>query len=174
MRPIDAFDHVQSSRHYEVTLLAYLDYQCPYCAHADQVVRRVRRYLGDRLRYVVRNFPIIAVHPLARIAAEVAEAAGAQRKFWEMYGLLFEHQRRLGLALFLELAQRLELERDRFFEDLENAVYRPRIRLDIADGMQSGVNGTPCFFIDGVRHDGAWDVDALRTALEAPSAHARR
>lgn len=165
MRPIDAFDHVQSSPHYEVTLLAYLDYQCPYCAHAYQVVRRVQRYLGDRLRYVMRNFPVTVVHPLARLAAEVAEAAGAQHRFWDMYGLLFENQRRLGLPLFIELAQRLELDRDRFFEDLENAVYRPRIRLDVADGMESGVNGTPTFFIDGIRHDGPWDGDALLEIL---------
>jgi len=99
--PIDERDHIQGAPSAEITLLEYGDYQCPYCGQAYPIVKRVQRRMGPRLRFVFRNFPLTAVHPLALTAAETAEAAGAQGQFWEMHDLLYENQRRFSMRLFL-------------------------------------------------------------------------
>ena len=164
--PIDELDHIQGPANAELTLLEYGDYQCPYCAQAYPIVKRVQRRMGKRLRFVFRNFPLTAAHPLALAAAETAEAAGAQGKFWEMHDRLYQRQAQLGMRLFLELAGELMLDRARFVDDIEQGAYRQRVRDDFVGGVRSGVNGTPCFFIGDERHDGAWDEDALIDALE--------
>lgn len=164
--PIDERDHIQGGSTAEITLLEYGDYQCPYCGQAYPIVKRVQRRMGARLRFVFRNFPLTAVHPLALAAAETAEAAGGQDQFWEMHDLLYENQRRFSMRVFLELAIQLDLDRERFISDIDEGTYRQSIRDDFVGGVRSGVNGTPCFFIDGERHDGAWDEDALIDAIE--------
>ncbi|MDX2088113.1 MAG: thioredoxin domain-containing protein [Kofleriaceae bacterium] len=164
--PVNEQDHIQGPSRAPLTLLEYGDYQCPYCGQAYRIIKNVQQHFGNRLRFVFRNFPLTEVHPMALPAAEAAEAAGAQGKFWEMHDLLYENQPRLSMRFFLELANQLELDRERFVEDIENGTFRPVIRDDFVGGVRSGVNGTPCFFIDGDRYDGSWDEEMLIAALE--------
>src|SRR5581483_9879955 len=171
--PVTARDHVRGPDSARVTLVEYGDYQCPHCALAHPVVKQVRAQLGDRLRFVFRHFPLAQVHPMAVKAAEAAEAAGAQEKFWEMHDLLFERQRELGEiddAGFAKWAAELGLDTERFARELSSRVYHPRIQEDFLGGMRSGVKGTPAFFINGVRHTGGFDINALLPAVEAAAA----
>lgn len=167
--PVNEHDHIQGASRAPLTLLEYGDYQCPYCGQAYPIIKKVQQYFGNRLRFVFRNFPLTEVHPMALAAAETAEAAGAQGKFWEMHDLLYENQPRFSMRYFLEVATQLGLERERFVEDVENGTFRPVIRDDFVGGVRSGVNGTPCFFIDGERYDGSWDEQMLIAALENTS-----
>jgi len=133
-------------------------------------VKQVRARLGRRLRFVFRNFPLRESHPHAEHAAEAAEAAGAQGKFWEMHDRLFERQFALDDDYLVEYARELGLDAPRVGRELAAGTYAPRVREDFRSGVTSGVNGTPTFFINGVRHDGSWDVEPLVAALEAAAA----
>jgi protein-disulfide isomerase len=124
------------------------------------------KHFGKRLRFVFRNFPLSEMNPHAEGAAEAAEFAGAQGKFWEMHDLLFENQDRLGGQLFLGLAQELELEATALRQALEDGEFKTRVRADFAGGVRSGVNGTPTFFINGHRHDGPCDFGDLVLAID--------
>jgi protein-disulfide isomerase len=148
-----------------VTLVEYGDYECPYCGAAYPIVKEAQSRLGDRLRFVFRNFPITTAHPHAEQAAEAAEAAAAQGKFWEMHDLLYENQRSLGDADLHAYAEALGLDVERFDKELSEHVYAPRVREDFMSGVRSGVNGTPTFFINGHRHDDSYDLDTLLAAL---------
>jgi protein-disulfide isomerase len=135
--------------------------------------------MGDRLRFAFRHFPLAQMHPHAERAAEAAEAAGAQGRFWEMHDLLFEHQKTLDDGHLLQFAEVLELDTERFAREVAAGIYRERVREDFMSGVRSGVNGTPTFFINGVRHDGSWQLEVLlgaieRAAEEAQSGAARR
>jgi protein-disulfide isomerase len=160
-------DHIQGDPHAAVTLVEYGDYECPHCGRAYPIVKRVQKHFGKRLRFVFRNFPITQSHPHAEAAAETAEFAGSQDKFWEMHDLLYENQDRLGGALFLELAEELELVPADLSESLEKGKFTARVRADFMGGVRSGVNGTPTFFINGHRHDGPFDYQNLVDAIEA-------
>jgi protein-disulfide isomerase len=144
-----------------MTLVEYGDYECSRCGRAYSVAKRVQQRLGDRLCFVFRNFPIREIHPCAQHAAEAAEAAGAQNKFWQMHDRLFEHQQALANGFLVEYADKLSLDTTRFLRDMSQHVYSDRVREDFTSGTQSGVHGTPTFFINGVRHDGLWDVESL-------------
>ncbi|HKY33911.1 MAG TPA: DsbA family protein [Candidatus Polarisedimenticolia bacterium] len=157
-------DHIQGPPHAPLTLVEYGDYECPYCAMAYPVVKAVQREMGRELRFVFRHFPLTSVHPHAQAAAEAAEAAGAQGRFWEIHGMLYRHQDMLGSPPLL--ASRLDLDMARFMNELMNRVHAARVREDFVSGVRSGVNGTPAFFINGIRHDGSWDVETLVSALE--------
>lgn len=122
--------------------------------------------MGPRLRFAFRNFPLRESHPHAEHAAEAAEAAGAQGKFWEMHDRLFERQFALDDEYLVEYATDLGLDARRFANELSTGVYAPRVREDFRTGVRSGVNGTPTFFIDGVRYDESWDLEPLLAALE--------
>ena len=172
--PITSADHFQGPESAEVTLTEYGDYECPYCGRAYPIVKRVRKHLGKRLRFVFRNFPLVEMHPHAEAAAETAEFAGAHGKFWEMHDLLFERQERLGGPLFLELAEKLELPATDLAEALEDGTFKSRVRGDFTGGVRSGVNGTPTFFIDGLRHDGPFDFESLVNAIDAAMSPAKR
>jgi protein-disulfide isomerase len=148
----------------------YGDYECPYCGAAYPVLQEVRRLLGDDLRFVFRNFPLTQAHPHAQRAAEAAEAAAAQGEFWGMHGRLFENQDALEEADLLRYAAALGLDAERFTRELSAGVHRDRVRRDFRSGVRSGVNGTPTFFINGVRHDGPSDLPTLLAALEAAGA----
>jgi len=163
--PITAEDHIQGLESAEVTLVEYGDYQCPHCGHAYPVVHQVQKQFGKRLRFVFRNFPLSEMHPQAEAAAEVAEFAGAQGKFWEMHDKLYENQERLGEALFLDLGERLKLSTTALRQALEQRTFEARVRADFKGGVRSGVNGTPTFFINGHRHDGSFDFEALVSAI---------
>lgn len=167
--PISASDHVQGPADATVTLLEYGDYQCPYCGAAYAVIKKVQKRLGKKLRFVFRNFPLNQAHPQAELAAESAEAAGAQGKFWEMHDALYENQDRLGQALIGTLVERLGLDAAKFESDLETRKHQPHVKHDFMAGVKSGVNGTPGFFINGERYDGSWEEGPLITALQRAS-----
>lgn len=165
--PVTERDHFQGPPDAPVTLVEYGDYECPHCARAHPMVELVQRRVGQRLRFVFRNFPLTEIHSDAEQAAEAAEAAGARGKFWVMHDMIFEHQRD-GLALrdLGQYAAAVGLDAMAVMQDVGAHLFLPRIREDFIGGVRSGVNGTPTFFINGVRFDGDWtDVDELVEAI---------
>ena len=162
----DDRDHIQGPADAPVTLVEYGDYECPYCGAAYPIVKEVQARMGERLRFVFRNFPITTSHPHAEQAAEAAEAAGAQGRFWEMHDVLYENQRHLEDDDLRGYAEQLGLDAERFAGELAEHVHAPRVREDFMSGVRSGVNGTPTFFINGVRHDDSYELETLLAALE--------
>jgi len=165
--PVGERDHVRGPSNAPVTLVEYGDYECPHCGRAYPIVKAVQGRVGNELRFVFRNFPLRESHPHAQRAAESAEAAGAQGRFWEMHDRLFERQFALDDEYLIEYAGDLGLDVERFRAELVGRVYEPRVREDFRSGVRSGVNGTPTFFINGVRYDGAWDEETLVAAIYA-------
>jgi protein-disulfide isomerase len=149
-------DHAAGPDDAPITLVEYGDYECPYCGMAYPIVERARKALGNQLRFVFRHFPLAEAHPHARLAAQAAEAAGAQGKFWEMHGTLFEHQDALEPDDILGYARSLGLDLARFTRELESGMYSRKVRDDFRSGVRSGVNGTPTFFVNGARYEGTW------------------
>jgi len=162
-------DHRAGPDDAPVTLVEYGDYECPHCGGAYPIVREVQRRMGRGLRLVFRNFPLAEMHPHAVRAAEAAEAAAVQDKFWEMHDLLFEHQAALDDSDLMRYAKTLALDTGRVKEELAAGTHAGRVRQDFRSGVRSGVNGTPTFFINGARHDGPWDLEALLEVLERAS-----
>jgi protein-disulfide isomerase len=130
-------------------------------------VKRLQKKLGKKLRFVFRNFPVTQAHPYALIAAETAEAAALQDKFWEMHDLLFEQQASLTPDIIPVWAKKIGLEVTKFGNDIKQGAIAKRIKEDRQSGIRSGVNGTPTFYINGIRYDGPYDYDSLLEALEA-------
>ena len=164
--PVSERDHVQGPSNAPVTLVEYGDYECPYCAEAYPIVKEIQRRLGPQLQFVFRHFPVPSVHPHARHAAEAAEAAAAQGKFWDMHGMLFEHQSMLDDDHLAQDAQALGLDTERFKQELTHHVYAHRVDEDTESGRHSRVNGTPTFFINGRRHDDTYELDVLLPAIQ--------
>ncbi len=164
--PVSDRDHSQGPAHAPVTLVEYGDYECPYCGEAYPVVEAIKKRLGGQLRFVFRNFPLSQAHPHAEHAAEAAEAAGDQGKFWEMHDLLYENQQALEDEDLLRYAATLGLDVPRFTRDIAGHTPATRVREDFRSGVRSGVNGTPTFFINGVRHDRSFDLATLLAAIE--------
>jgi protein-disulfide isomerase len=135
-------------------------------------VKQVQQRMGDRLRFVFRNFPLTNAHPHAQHAAETAEAAAAQDKFWQMHDYLYEHQRELDDSHLLRYAAVLDLDTGRFEQEMKEHAYAARVSEDFRSGIRSGVNGTPTFFINGRRHDGSYDAETLIAAIERAAAGA--
>jgi len=167
--PIAGRDHVLGLANAPAVLVEYGDFECPYCGMAFPVVNEVRRRLGRQLRFAFRHFPLAEIHPRAQAAAEAAEAAGAQGRFWEMHDLLYENQAALADPDLRRHAGALGLDITRFAHELADRTWESRVREDFMSGVRSGVNGTPTFFVNGVRHDGSWDADSLIEALMAPA-----
>jgi Na+/H+ antiporter NhaA len=155
-------DHIRGPDDAPVTLLEYGDYECPYCGQAELVIRALLESFGDDLRYVWRHLPLNDVHSRAQMAAEAAEAAGAQGAFWEMHDRLIDDEGQLR-----RYAEELGLDARRFWDDVRSREYAPRIADDVASADASGVTGTPTFFINGRRHHGAYDADTLAAAVRA-------
>jgi NhaA family Na+:H+ antiporter len=166
--PVGDRDHVQGPDDAPVTLVEYGDYECPYCRQVVPIVRDLQERFGDRLRYVFRHFPLTTAHPHAQLAAEAAEAAGAQGKFWDMHYLLFEHQGTLHSADLVRYARELELDLERFERELAEHTHAERVREDFRSGVRSGANGTPAFFLNDTRYDGPWDLDSLAAEIQKP------
>jgi Na+/H+ antiporter NhaA len=166
-------DHIRGTADAPVTLLEYGDYECPYCGQAEEVVRELLSSFGDDVRYVWRHLPLNDVHPSAQLAAEAAEAAGAQGAFWPMHDKLLAHQDELRPMHLRHYAEEIGLDIDRFRDDLRRRAQLPRIVEDVTSADASGVAGTPTFFINGRRHHGAYDIDALTSAVRAARARAR-
>jgi Na+/H+ antiporter NhaA len=166
-------DHVRGPADAPVTLLEYGDFECPYCGQAESVIRELLTSFGDELRYVWRHLPLNDVHPRAQLAAEAAEAASAQGRFWEMYDILLAHQDRLSARDIGAYAEELGLDAERFWTELRRHEYSARVVDDVASADASGVSGTPSFFINGRRHQGAYDADTLTVAVRAARGRAR-
>ena len=163
-------DHIQGPAEAAVTLVEYGDYECPYCGAAYPIIKEVQSRMGERLRFVFRNFPITTSHPHAEQAAETAEAAATQGRFWQMHDLLYENQKRLRDPDLRDYAERLALDVERFDKELAEHVHAARVREDFMSGVRSGVNGTPTFYINGARHDDSYDVETMLAALERAAA----
>jgi protein-disulfide isomerase len=166
-------DHIQGPANAPVTLLEYGDYECPYCGAAYPIIKTVQARMDQRLRFVYRNFPITTSHPHAQQAAESAEAAATQGRFWEMHDVLFENQKRLRDQDLRAYAESLALDLERFERELAEHVHAGRVHEDFMSGVRSGVNGTPTFYINGVRHDDSYEAETLLSALETAAASAR-
>lgn len=164
--PVSPHDHMQGSASASVTLVEYGDYECPSCGEAYPIVKQLQERMGDRLRFVFRNFPLAQMHPHAEHAAEAAEAAAEENRFWEIHDTLYEHQHALSDADLTGYMRAHGLDAARFATDLREHRYAARVREDFASGVRSGVNGTPTFFINGARHDGAYNFDELLAAVE--------
>ena len=164
--PVQPTDHSQGSHHAPVTLVEYGDLECPNCKAAAPAVKLMLSHFSGKLRFVFRHFPLSDMHPHAARAAEASEAAGAQGKFWEMHQMLFENQQNLSDAYLLAYAQAVGLDVARFTDDLATGASRPKVAEDFLSGVNSGVNGTPSFFINDVKHDGPWDAASLISALK--------
>jgi protein-disulfide isomerase len=166
-------DHIRGSEDAPVTLIEYGDYECPYCGQAEVAIRKLLDSFGDDLRYVWRSLPLNDVHPHAQMAAEAAEAAAAQGAFWEMHDLLLDHQKALTPLDLGRYAETLGLDVDRFWREVGGRVYAAHVAEDVASADASGVAGTPTFFINGRRHEGAYDIAALTDAVRKARARVR-
>ena len=163
--PVSEEDHAQGPPRAAVTLLEYGDYQCPFCGQAYPIIKEIQAAMGRKLRFVFRNFPLTQAHPYAELAAEAAESAAVEGKFWEMHDALYENQAILSEDAVVEIARKLGLNQSRLVEDIRTRKFMDHVRKDFMGGVKSGVNGTPCFFINGKRHDGSWDYETLSNSL---------
>jgi protein-disulfide isomerase len=165
MLPRANHDHIQGPMDAPIALVEYGDYECPYCGEAYPMVKALQERLSDRLCFAFRNFPLVNSHPHAEHAAEAAEAAGAQGKFWEMHDLLYENQTALEDEDLARYAASLGLDVRQLITEVESGHHSPRLREEFRTGARGGVNGTPTFFINGVRYDGTRDFDEMLVAL---------
>ena len=160
-------DHVRGPADAPVTVLEYGDYECPYCRGAARDVREMLARYPDTVRFAFRNFPIIQLHPHAEQAAEAAEAAAAQGKFWDMYELLLTPSSSLDLDSLVSHARDLGLDTDRFRKEVTGSAYAAKIEHDVREGVRNGVNATPKFYVDGERIDGKLPLEGLENAIRA-------
>lgn len=163
--PVGPRDHVLGPPDAPVTLVEYGDFECPLCGRAYAELKRALQQLSGKVRFVFRHFPLHEEHPHAQHAAEVAEAAAAQGKFWEMHDLLYQRQGQLGDEDLVRYARELGLDAERVRRELAAHVHAQRVREDYASGTASGVTGTPRFFINGRRHEEPGDAKTLAAAL---------
>lgn len=166
MVPVSSHDHVAGPENASVTLVEYGDFECPHCGRAEPIVQGIRRHLGNQLRFVFRHFPLKEAHPHAAAAAEASESAGAQGRFWEMHDIIFRNQSALETTDLIEYAAEIGVDANRVAKEVADGVYRRKVRDDFRGGIRSGVNGTPTFFINGIRFDGNWaDTNEFLQAL---------
>jgi protein-disulfide isomerase len=168
------YDHIRGPDDAPVTLVEYGDFECPYCGQAETSIRDLLAAHGDDVRYVWRHLPLNDVHPTAQLAAEASEAAAAQGRFWDMYDVLLSHQEELSPRDLARYATDLGLDVERFRDSLRRREYAARISEDVASADESGVSGTPTFFIKGGRHYGVYDLGALSEAVGAAKRRARQ
>jgi len=171
--PVESKDHAQGPEDAPVTLLEYGDYECPYCGQAEAVIRELLASFGDDVRYVWRHLPLSDVHPHAQMAAEAAEAAADQGAFWDMHDVLLTHQDELTPRDLVRHAESLGLDAGRFKDALRERRHVSRVADDVSSADESGVAGTPTFFINGRRHQGAYDVATLTAEVGAARRRAR-
>jgi protein-disulfide isomerase len=162
---VSARDHIAGHDDAPLTLVEYGDYQCPYCGEAHPVIQKLQKTLGKKLRFVFRNFPLTQAHPYALMAAEAAEAAALQGKFWQMHDFIYENQEALEPEALPVWAKKLGLDMKKFAAAIEEGSIEDRIEEDETSGVESGVNGTPTFFINGMIYEGEDDYESLHSAL---------
>lgn len=171
--PVSDRDNREGPADAPITLVEYGDYECPVCGEAYPIVKQVQKELGNELHFVFRNFPISNAHPHAEQAAEAAESAGSQGKFWQMHDALYEHQDDLSTESLQQLAIEIGLDPTQLESDLASRKFSDRVKEDFMSGARSGVNGTPTFFINNVRYDGQWDYETLLKALKTAGKRTR-
>lgn len=165
--PVNQNDHIEGNSSAPVTLVEYGDFECPDCGRMYPVVKELQRRIGNQMRFVYREFPLAEIHPHAEQAAEAAEAAGAQRKFWPMFNELFQHQNALDAEDIEGYAEEIGLNMSKFNQDMNQHTFENKVMEDEQSGEESGVQGTPTFFINGVMYDGSYDVESLQDAVES-------
>ncbi len=164
--PVSSDDHIAGDPNAPIVLVEYGDYQCPYCGQAYAVLKQIHKRFGKNVTLVFRNFPLTDAHPQAQNAAIVAEFAGKHGKFWEAHDALYENQRSLGDAFYVQLIQSLGLSVQDLQRDMQNNAFEQRIRRDIESGMRSGVNGTPAFYVNGEKFDTPGGFNDLPDVIE--------
>ncbi len=163
--PLREGDHIRGGENALITLVEFGDYECPACGEASKTISRLESEFGDRTRYVFRHFPFAGIHPHAELAAQAAESAGAQDRFWEMHDALFSDGRGLEFNDLMARAENLQLDTEQFREDLKSEKFLEHVRSDFRTGVQNGVFATPSIFINGIRHNGSVDYDTLKGAI---------
>lgn len=166
-KPVSENDHLQGNKNAPIILVEYGDYQCPYCGQAYSIIKQLQEDFGNHLGFVFRNFPLSQIHEHALHAAEAAEIASDEGKFWEMHDSLYENQEYLNDSALVERAKNLGLNVDGFIEDLQNDAKEEVIKEDFMSGVESGVNGTPSLFINGEKYDGSWDYESFKQVLKS-------
>ena len=164
--PVTPLDHVLGGDDALVTVVEYGDYECPHCAAAQPIVAQILAQFGDRLRLVYRHFPMVEVHPVAGAAAEAAEFAGSRGLFWPMHQSIFANQHRLSVPVLIALAANLKLPPIALRDALASGTFAAKVQQDFVGGVRSGVNGTPTFFVNGIRHDSPYGVATLSSAID--------
>jgi len=165
--PVSNKDNIDGNPHAPIELVEYGDYQCPHCGRAYPILKNIQKRMGDKLKFVFRNFPLTEIHPDAFNAALAAEAAGLQKKYWEMHDIIFEHQRHLATENILAYAKRIGLNMAEFSKDIQLPALSEKVENDIESGIRSGVNGTPSFFVNGVKYNGSWEEEDFIEFLES-------
>jgi protein-disulfide isomerase len=165
--PINKSDHIRGPAHAPISLVEYGDYQCPFCAAASVVVDQLESAFERQMQFVYRHFPLTEVHPYAEVAAESAEFAGTADMFWEMHAALFRNQAILSIPTIMLIAEKLRLPETMLRHALKTGQFKTKVRNDFMGGVRSGVNGTPTFFINGIRHEGAFDLASLTSAIQS-------
>ncbi len=160
-----ATDHSTGSEHAALTLLEYGDYECPSCSAAEPVTQHVVLTFGSRMRFVYRHYPLVEVHPHAELAAEAAEAAAAQGKFWDMHHLLFTHSRHLKLGALTRYAEMLDLDMRRFNSEMSDRIYLQRVQEHRRSGEHIGLHASPSFFLNGALVDVSFGLERLESAI---------
>jgi protein-disulfide isomerase len=168
---IGAADHVIGRGGSTIQLVEYGDYECTFCARAHHEMTEVLRRVGHDIRYAFRHFPLTQIHPHALLAAQAAEAAGSQGRFWPMHSVLFENRSALEPQDLTAYAETLGLDVRRFTREIHSGIHLPKVEKDFRSGVRSGVTGTPTFFIDGIRQDRGWDAESLITTIQSITPH---
>ena len=163
--PVNSNDHFQGNESATLILVEYGDYQCPHCGRAYPIIKRVQKKLGDKLKFVFRNFPLAESHPDATNAAVSSEVAGAHGKFWEMHDMLFENQEALDGDSLISYAAKIGIKAAQFESEFEKPEFLKKVEADFESGVRSGVNGTPSFFVNGEKYNGDWDEEPLLAFL---------
>ncbi len=165
--PVEPADHVIGAPHAPVTVVEYGDFECPNCKQAAPAVKLLLERFKERVRFVYRHFPLEEVHPHALSAAEAAECAGGEGKFWQMHDLLFDNQDRLKPQHLRSYAEQLQLDMARYTAEMDDEIYLQRVRGHTEGGRQSGVRSTPGFFVNGDIQDVSFGLSSLFDAVAA-------
>jgi protein-disulfide isomerase len=168
-QPVTPADHIRGAPDAPVTLVEYADFQCPYCAAAHPNLQAVLRERSEVVRLVFRHFPLPNVHPYAELVAETAESAGEHGRFWPMHDWLFEHQDQLDPVHLALGAEQVGLPVDDLAGEVNSHARLDRIQRDFVSGVRSGVDATPAFFVNDIRHTGGYDVAHLLTVVDEAS-----
>lgn len=164
--PVTKNDHVRGQLHSPVQLVEYADFECPYCGAATSIMEELREKYKNSISIVFRHFPISDHHPFARLAAVASEAAALQNKFWEMHDALFDNQDYLSEETIFVIARELGLDMKKFKKDMNSDVLGDKVELDFKGGLESGVEGTPTLFINGIKHIGRVTFEELSGEIE--------